>query len=178
MKIRKARPGDFTAICELIEKYAGQGLLLPRAAADIREHLDRFLVVTEKPANRNSREERLLGCVSIEPYGGDLAEVRSLAVIPEARGRGAGGKLIEAVLDTAWRQEIARVFAVTHAPGLFERQGFSVETRQAVPEKIERDCHACPHAKDCKLVAVVAVVCRDRDLLPVVSSSSKVGAAL
>ena len=178
MKTRTARTGDFPAICELIEKYAGQGLLLPRAAADVRAQLDRFLVVTEAANNLGSRAERLLGCVSLEPYGNDLAEVRSLAVIPEARGRGAGGELIEAALETARGRGIARIFAVTHAPGLFERHGFDVAPRQAVPEKIERDCHTCSHKRDCELVAVVAVVCADRDLLHVLSSPFKVGAAL
>src|SRR5271156_3939544 len=114
MKTRTAQPGDFAAICELIEKYAGQGLLLPRAAEDVRAHLDRFLVVTEAVGNRGSHTGRLLGCVSLEPYGHDLAEVRSLAVIPEARGRGAGGELVQAALDTARHRGIAKIFAVTH----------------------------------------------------------------
>jgi hypothetical protein len=34
-----------------------------------------------------------------------------------------------------------------------------------VPEKIERDCVTCPKEHRCKLVATVAVVCPERDVL-------------
>lgn len=178
MKTRKARPGDFTSIRELIENYAGQDLLLPRASEDIRTHLDRFLVLTEAKSDGRRNEERLLGCVSLESYGEDLAEVRSLAVIPEAQGRGAGAKLVDAALAAAKDRGIARVFAVTHAPGLFERRGFERTSRQAVPEKIEQDCRFCTREHNCDLVGVVAVVCPERVMLPILNFPSKVGASL
>ena len=113
MRIRKANPKDFAEICGLIEKYADQGLLLPRTAEDIRAHLDRFLVLA-KPQGPMSKEH-LLGCVSLEPYGEELAELRSLAVAPEARGFGAGAKLIAACMDLARERGISRLCRNTRA---------------------------------------------------------------
>jgi N-acetylglutamate synthase-like GNAT family acetyltransferase len=118
----------------------------------------------------------VLGCVALEPYGGDLAEIRSLAVAPDARGQGfnVGDRLMKAAMDTALRRKIARLFAVTHRPEFFSRYGFAPGPRQRVPEKIERDCVDCPKEHHCTLVATVAVVCPERDLLPVLNGAGKV----
>jgi amino-acid N-acetyltransferase len=167
MRARRARPGDAAAVHRVIAHYAGEGVLLPRTEAEILKHIGRFLVAVEK---RNG-EEKLLGCVGLEPYGADLAEIRSLAVAPEARGHGhnVGDCLMKAVIDTARRRKIARVFAVTHRPEFFSRYGFTPGPRQMVPEKIERDCATCPKEHRCTLVATVAVVCPECEVLPIMS---------
>lgn len=177
MKTRLARPADVEAVCRLIQLYADQGLLLPRTEEQVRRSLNHFLVLTESVGNDApagepdeagaAANERLLGCVALEPYGQDLSEIRSLAVEPAAQNRGLGGKLIDAALQTARRRKIARVFAVTHAPALFERHGFSATVRQNVPEKIARDCATCAKVNNCSLVTLVAVVCPERVALPV-----------
>jgi N-acetylglutamate synthase-like GNAT family acetyltransferase len=113
--------------------------------------------------------------VALEPYGPDLAEIRSLAVAPNARGQGrnVGDRLMKAAMDTARRRKIARLFAVTHRPEFFSRYGFTPGPRQIVPEKIERDCVTCPKERNCNLIATVAVVCPERELLPVLSGAGK-----
>jgi amino-acid N-acetyltransferase len=178
MRTRLARPEDVSAISRIISQFVAQGLLLPRTPEEVRAHLDRFIVLTElvpaldAPPGAAPATERLLGCVALEPYGKDLAEVRSLAVRQGEQGRGLGGRLLEAALRTARRRKIARVFAVTHAPALFERHGFAAAAREAVPEKIERDCKGCSKRRRCKLVTLVAVVCPERVTLPVLPASA------
>jgi amino-acid N-acetyltransferase len=177
MRTRLARQSDVPGICRLIQIYADQGVLLPRTEEQVRSHLGHFLVLTANShagASRASVPERLLGCVALEPYGGDLAEIRSLAVEPEAHSLGLGGRLVEAALGMARRRKIARVFAVTHAAPFFERHGFVATSRQALPEKIARDCTGCPKARNCTLVALVAVVCPERIALPVLAPAGKV----
>jgi amino-acid N-acetyltransferase len=171
MRARAARMGDAAAVHRVIAHYAGEGLLLPRTEAEIREHIARFLVLVEK----HRGEDRVLGCVALEPYGPDLAEIRSLAVAPEARGHGrnVGDRLMKAAMDTARRRKIARLFAVTHRPDFFSRYGFKAGPRQAIREKVERDCATCPKERKCTLVATVATVCPERDLLPVLNGVEK-----
>jgi amino-acid N-acetyltransferase len=171
MRARTARAADAIAVHRIIAHYAGEGLLLPRTEDEIRKHISHFLVLAEK---RNG-EEKLFGCVALEPYGADLAEIRSLAVAPDARSHGLhiGDRLMKAVMDTARRRKIARVFAVTHRHDFFSRYGFTPGPRQMVPEKIERDCVTCPKEHRCKLVATVAVVCPERDVLPVLNGAGK-----
>ncbi|MBI3403980.1 MAG: GNAT family N-acetyltransferase [Acidobacteria bacterium] len=164
MRARKAKATDAPAIYALIAHYSSQGLLLPRAEEEIREHVSRFLVVAEG--------EKILGCVALEPYGNDLAEVRSLAVAPEAQRHGMGARMLRYSLAVAKRRKIARIFAVTHAPHVFEKHGFVAGSRHAIPEKIEHDCKTCPKQKSCQLVAVVATVIPDRVALPVLHTSA------
>jgi len=170
MRARTARIGDAAAVHRIIAHYAGEGLLLPRTEAEIREHVARFLVLVEK----RDGQERVLGCVALEPYGSDLAEVRSLAVAPDARGQGrnVGDRLMKAAMDTARRRKIARLFAVTHRPEFFSRYGFTPGPREVVPEKIARDCNTCPKARKCRLVATVAVVLPEREVLPILNGAS------
>lgn len=159
MKARKARRNDVAAIHALIAHYASQGMLLPRTEEEIRQHVRRFLVLEEAG--------RVIGCVALESYGASLAEVRSLAVDPSARGRGLGARLLRFALAAAKRRKIARVFAVTHVPEFFGRLGFVASTRWALPEKIARDCRTCPKAKQCELVAVIATLIPERAVLPI-----------
>ncbi len=164
MRTRRARAGEAAAIHQLIAHYVAQGLMLPRSESEVREHVGRFLVLDEKGA--------VAGCVALEPYGDDLAEIRSLAVSPEVRGRGLGARLLLAALADARRRKIARVFAVTHAPEFFTKQGFATSSRHALPEKIARDCRTCPKSRTCRLIAVIFTACPERIALPILGAAA------
>ncbi len=162
---RRARAEDADAVYRLIEHYAAQGLLLPRTEEDVRANIDHFLAL--------SLGGRVVGCVALEPYGSDLAEIRSLAVAPEHAGGGRGARLVRFALAVAKRRRIARVFAVTHAPEFFERLGFARTERQAITEKVERDCRTCPKQASCALTALVFTVLPGRAaVLPIVGARS------
>jgi amino-acid N-acetyltransferase len=163
MRARKARPSDAEGIFRLIEGYAARGLLLPRAEEEIRSNTSHFLVFEEKG--------RIASCVALENYGADLAEIRSLAVDSEFCSRGIGARMLHFALTEARRRGIARVFAVTHAPEFFLRNGFAPGSRLALTEKLERDCNSCAKRRSCQLVAVIATVISERVTLRVVSDS-------
>jgi amino-acid N-acetyltransferase len=169
MRARRAKAPDAPEIFGLIAHYAAQGFLLPRSEEEIRRNISHFLVLKEKG--------RLLSCVGLESYGADLAEIRSLAVARDLQGHGFGARLIEYALAEARRREIARVFAVTHAPKFFLRQGFTSVSRQTLTEKVERDCHACPKRRSCRLTAVVATLTPERDAFPILGDSPMFAAA-
>jgi amino-acid N-acetyltransferase len=164
MRARRAKISDAAAIHSLVAHYAAQGLLLPRAAEEIRANIGHFIV--------QEAAHRIVSCLSLESYGTELAEIRSIAVDPENRGQGLGARLIAFALNEARRRGSARVFAVTHAPQFFERQGFVAAPRQSLTEKIERDCRTCSQQRACKLVAVIAAVIPDRVVLPILSDSA------
>lgn len=163
MIARQARRADIPAIAALIGHFAAAGKLLPRTQSEIHGQVSRFLVLTEK--------RRLLACLSLENYGADLAEIRSLAVDPSVQGGGLGRRLVEFALQEARERGIARVFAVTHAPGFFIGQGFSLIRRSSLEEKVERDCRSCPKARRCSLSAVIATVLPERAVLRVIESA-------
>lgn len=169
LRARKACAADAEAIHALITHYAAQGLLLPRTQEDVREHVERFLVLEE--------DRRVIGCVALESYGADLAEIRSLAVAPGTQGHGVGARLLRFAVVMARRRRIARIFAVTHAPEFFARQGFIAAKRQSIPEKVERDCRSCPKQRTCQLVAVVYTVLPERATLPVIATGDSTSSA-
>jgi amino-acid N-acetyltransferase len=160
MKTRKARAADIPAIHGLIEHYAAAGILLPRDPDDLRRHLSGFLVVVEKA--------EIIGCVSLERYNPNLAEIRSLAVQPDARGRGLGTRLLKAALDLAEGLRIGKVFALTSSPQFFTGQGFRVANRHAMHEKVDRDCIHCSKSRTCKLSAVVIDVSAEYSALNII----------
>src|SRR3984957_20736053 len=113
MRARRAKLSDVSAIYGLIAHYVGQGLLLSRSEDEIRRNIGHFIVLLNA--------ERLVGCLSLEKYGADLAEIRSVAVDPEVRGCGIGAKLLAFALQETRKQAIARVFAATRAQVFFDR---------------------------------------------------------
>jgi amino-acid N-acetyltransferase len=165
MRTRRAKISDVPAIHSLIAHYAAQGFLLPRAPEEIRASIGHFIVQADDG-------HRVISCLSLESYGADLAEIRSIAVEEENRGQGCGAHLIASALQEARRRGIARVFAVTHAPQFFERQGFTAAARQSVAEKLERDCRTCSQQRSCRLVAVIATVIPERVAMPILSDSA------
>ena len=66
--------------------------------------------------------DRLLGTIMFEPWhdhseiarGADEAEVRAFAVAPQARGRGVGKLLVEALVERAREEGVSQVLLLTH----------------------------------------------------------------
>lgn len=147
LKTRKALLPDAQAIHGLIRGYAGEGLLLPRTLAELCENVRDFTVV-------ESRGE-IIGCGALHLYGPHLAEVRSIAVAAHAQKRGAGSKLIAALLKEARQHQIAQVCLFTRSPKYFAKLGFVEVPHQSLPDKIFKDCQNCPLFNKCDEVGMV-----------------------
>jgi amino-acid N-acetyltransferase len=96
-----------------------------------------------------------LGCGALHLYGPHLAEVRSIVVKPEAKGQGAGGRILLALLEEAEEQGVASVCLFTRIPDFFFHFGFRLADRTTLPDKIYKDCQACPRLYACDEVAMV-----------------------
>lgn len=109
--IRQATPDEYAALGEITaQAYLGDGLL------DFGES-DQYLGELRDVAKRAAAAEvlvaveagRVLGGVTFVPAGGPMAdiarageaEIRMLAVAPEARGRGTGEALVRACVERA-----------------------------------------------------------------------------
>ena len=139
--IRSARAHDVEPMRELIDRYAREDRMLSRSRDFLIEHL-RDLVVAEG-------DGEFLGCCALAVLTPDLAEVRSLAVRPEASGRGVGKALVDACVAEARRLGLRRVFALTLVPEFFERCGFTLTSLGRLPEKSAAECPVCPKRFAC-----------------------------
>src|SRR5580698_831224 len=119
MLVRKALLPDATKVYDLVNSLSGDGTLLKRAFAEICENVRDF-TVAESP------EQVFLGCGALHLYGPHLAEVRSIVVRPEAKGKGTGGKLLQALLGEAEENGVGCVCLFTRMPDFFFHHGFRV----------------------------------------------------
>ena len=151
--VRKARLPDAVAIFDLVNSLSGDGTLLRRNYAEICENIRDF-AVAESPIEGDSGGV-FLGCGALHLYGPHLAEVRSIVVKPEAKGQGAGGRLLRALLEEAEEQKVTAVCLFTRIPDFFFHFGFRVVDRTTLPDKIYKDCQTCPRLYACDEVAMV-----------------------
>ena len=113
---RRATPADALAICALIDLYVPSGELLPRTEEFVSLRAHEF-VVTEA-------EGRLVGCAHLDEYAPSLAELRSLAVAPDAQGRGVGLALVAAIERLAAARGFTTLFAVSNSAAFFQKLGY------------------------------------------------------
>jgi len=144
---RNAILPDVRQIHAIIQPYAGNGTLLPRSTSELCENIRDFVVAEE--------DGKIIGCGALHLYGLHLAEVRSIAVAPKAKGRGAGKLLVEALLGEAERHQVSCVCLFTRIPDFFAQMGFSVASREELPDKIYKDCIHCPNLYACDEIAMV-----------------------
>jgi amino-acid N-acetyltransferase len=141
-RIQPARADDVEAMRELIDRYAAEDRMLSRSRDFLLEHLRDFFVAKDARGT-------FLGCCALAVLTGDLAEIRSLAVRPEAGGRGTGSALVRACVAEARTLGLRRVFALTLIPGFFERCGFTLTSLGHLPEKSAAECPVCPKRNAC-----------------------------
>ena len=149
---RKARLQDARNIYDLVNSLSADGTLLRRSYAEICENIRDF-TIAERPSPDGDTE--FLGCGALHLYGPHLAEVRSIVVKPEARGTGAGGLLLRALVDEAEDHAVLSVCLFTRMPAFFDHFGFREADRTALPDKIYKDCQTCPRLYACDEVAMV-----------------------
>jgi amino-acid N-acetyltransferase len=146
MHARSAKLPDAFAIEQLIQVHVGDGTLLPRSMAEICENIRDFIVVEDAG--------RIVGCGALHLYGMHLAEVRSITVTAGCKGQGAGRVLIDALLKEADRQSVTCVCLFTRIPDFFARMGFRNAEKEALPDKVLKDCVRCPRQNACDEIAM------------------------
>ena len=147
MKIRRATIPDAPAICELINYHAERGRMLHRSLEEVYAALQGFTVADD--------DGTVIGCAAVDIFWADLAEVKSLAVAADRTGQGAGSKLLATACQSARDLGIRKLFALTYEKDFFVAHGFEVIDRDMLPEKVWRECLACPKADACDEVAVL-----------------------
>lgn len=154
--VRPATQADVPGILALVQEHARRGNLLPRTRDAIEASLPDWLVAVVP----HGGELQVLGCVQLLAYNARpgearrLTEVRSLAVHDAARGQGVGSRLMVALIAEARRREVHTLFALTHVVSFFQQFGFTVAEHARFPEKVWRDCRACPLREHCPEIAV------------------------
>ena len=144
---RGAVLSDVESIHAIIQPYAATDTLLPRGLAELCENVRDFVVAEE--------DGRIIGCGALHLYGTHLAEIRSIAVSPQSKGRGVGRALVNALMEEARRHSVSCVCLFTRTPEFFGHLGFEVANRDELPDKIYKDCVHCSRLANCDEIAMV-----------------------
>lgn len=82
--------------------------------------------------------DRVLGCVAVEAHG-DAGLLRSLALLPEARGHGLGRRLVAAAEALARTDQLGSlVLLTTTAAPFFQSLGYAVMDRADAPPSVRQ----------------------------------------
>jgi amino-acid N-acetyltransferase len=141
MKVEKAKMADVPQMHKLINKFAGQGEMLPRALSEIYENIRDYFVV------RNG--DKVAACVALHVSWADLAEIKSLAVAKGSQKQGIGTTLVKTCIGEARELGIPTIFCLTYKPEFFRKHGFKSVDKSKLPRKIWGECYRCPKFPDC-----------------------------
>ncbi|MFN8586632.1 MAG: argininosuccinate lyase [Candidatus Eisenbacteria bacterium] len=144
--LRRARVSDVPGIAGVMSKYVEQDVLLPRPVSELFQCVREFWVAEQ--------DGEIVATAALRLLWGDLGEVRSLAVRPDAHGKGLGAQLVAAVVADARALGLPRIIALTREVEFFQRCGFTLEQREQLPRKVWTDCIKCPRRHACDEVAV------------------------
>ena len=147
LTVRKASMTDIRNMLALINSYAANGIMLPRTEFEMSESIRDFSVAYDR--------ETLVGCGALHFYSPYSAEVRSLAVLPEAKRHGIGRVVVAALESEAVANDLESIFAFTYTPQFFERLGFEEVERGELPLKVWKDCLRCSKFQNCDEIAVL-----------------------
>jgi amino-acid N-acetyltransferase len=147
MNIRPAARQDVDIIVRIIGHYASEGSMLPRSHGAITDALSDYVVADV--------DGDVIGCGGLEQYGNDSAEIYGLATVPGKPHAGTGTAIVKALIEKARAENISQVFALTLAPGFFQKMGFRAVEHKDLPMKVWKDCVACPKYGNCDEIAMV-----------------------
>ncbi|OES45180.1 N-acetyltransferase [Domibacillus iocasae] len=146
IEVRKAVLADVEQVFELVNHYANEGLMLPRTKDSLVLNLQSIFVAEE--------DGEILGIASLAILGHDLAEIRSLGVKENAKGRGIGKMLVERVVEETTLIGIPKLISLTYQVVFFEKCGFEVIQKTEMPQKVWTDCIHCPKFPSCDEIAM------------------------
>jgi amino-acid N-acetyltransferase len=118
--VRRARVTDVRAIKRVVDVYAGP-ILLEKTLANLFEDVTEFWVAEV--------DGRVVGCGALHVLWEDLGEIRTIAALPEVRGRGVGAAVCRRLIAEARDLGLQRLFCLTFEVDFFASLGF-----QAVQE--------------------------------------------
>ena len=138
---------DVDSILFVVNTAAQEGSILPLAYSQVVEHIRDFFVWEEFG--------KVVGCARLKIFTIDIAEIRSVAVLPAYRGKAIGSALVKACIEEARGIGLKRVFVLTKSTSFFGKLGFREVSKRELPHKVWQDCIECPKFYDCDEVAMV-----------------------
>ena len=127
--VRRARTSDVAAIEHLFEPFVQSRIMLGKDRVVLFETVQEFRVA-------ESDAGEIIGCGALHVVWEDLAEVRTLAVLPEWKGRGVGHAILLALEEQARELGVQRLFCLSFEVDFFGRHGFVEIGDDLIPAEV------------------------------------------
>ncbi len=149
VKLVKATLDDIPMMQSLVADEVREGIILKRSDDEVATNIRSYVLAKE--------EDKLVGYTALHIHSSRLAEIRSLIVSSEYRGKHIGRKLVEFTLKEAGVLGVSEeVLVLTYLSKFFEKIGFCEISKESIPEhKIWADCIKCIHFPVCNEVSLV-----------------------
>ena len=115
--IRAAKTTDVKKIRAIVDTYAVERKLLSKETVTLFESVQEFVVAEV--------DGEVVGCGALHVLWGDIAEVRTVAVVEQMHGKGVGHLILENVLARAKEVGVKKVFCLTFETKFFGSHGFN-----------------------------------------------------
>ncbi|QOY53310.1 N-acetyltransferase [Candidatus Sulfurimonas baltica] len=149
IELTKARLSDIENMQKLVSPEVESGIILIRSSDEIATNIRSYIL-----ARDDSGE--LVGFCALHIHASSLAEIRSLIVKEDKRGKGVGESLVLKALDEAKALGLQKVLSLTYKQSFFEKLGFVEIPKESIPEhKIWADCIKCKHFPVCNEVSLI-----------------------
>jgi len=150
MKIKylQATLKDIKKMQLLSAPEVASGVILPRSDDECATNIRSYLLAYH--------EEELVGFCALHIHTSSLAEIRSLIVKKDMRGKKIGINLVLKSLEEAKHLQLEEVLCLTYQQSFFEKLGFFEIPKESLPEhKIWADCIKCKHFPVCNEVSLI-----------------------
>ncbi|AOS62687.1 acetyltransferase, N-acetylglutamate synthase [Actinoalloteichus hymeniacidonis] len=113
-----------------MDAYAGK-VLLTKELVTLYESVQEFWVA--------ELDGEIVGCGALHVLWEDLAEIRTVAVAPAARGTGIGHRVVARLIELAVELGLPRIFVLTFETAFFGAHGFvEIDGTPVSPEVYEQ----------------------------------------
>jgi amino-acid N-acetyltransferase len=116
VNIRPATTADIKTIRHIIDVNKASRRMLEKETVTLYESVQEFVVA--------ELADQVVGCGALHVLWEDLAEVRTVGVEDNMRGKGVGHKILEELIDRARKIGVKRIFCLTFETEFFGRHGF------------------------------------------------------
>ncbi len=149
VRLVKAKLSDIDAMQKLVSKEIEKGTILARSRDEVATNIRSYILAKDR--------DRVVGYTALHIHSIRLAEIRSLIVSSEYRGKNIGKRLVEFTLNEAKELGVEEeVLVLTYLSDFFKKLDFIEIPKESIPEhKIWADCIKCIHFSICNEVSLV-----------------------
>ena len=149
IKLFKAKISDIADMQTLVADEVEKGVILPRSEDEIANNIRSYVLAKDG--------EKLVGYTALHIHSKKLAEIRSLIVHADYRGKNIGVDMVAFAINEARDLGIQEeILSLTYSPEFFRKLGFKEINKESIPDhKIWADCIKCIHFPVCNEVALV-----------------------